>query len=285
MNGLRILGQILLWTGFLLAAIAACSKKEYDFLPESEQTSLSKLTDGVEISKSEMAEFTPKNIEELTAEELAEVCNSIAPILKERAAEKKKKQESESETEEDPKDESEEEAEKSFTKSDFIDKRTSLIDNKWPTVNWTWYFLSMVIGMTGVVLLRRTSRTAESDSGKVAAEYSTITSSLLELRKHVAHLGSSLDKYTPHEIVNFIDDECGEPFADFADARNALVQRFGLQAFAEIMTQFASGERFMNRAWSAAADGYVNEVRDCVERANAHLERADEILTSYEKNE
>ena len=92
----------------------------------------------------------------------------------------------------------------------------------------------------------------------------------------------NLDKKTPREVVHFIDDHLAETFGDFAEARNSLVQKFGLQPYAEIMTQFASAERFVNRSWSAAADGYMNEVRECIERAAAHLAETDQLMSQYQ---
>lgn len=318
MNGLRVIGQFLLWLGFLSAALAACSHKEYDLLPETEKASLSKLIAGAKISQPELELQTSKKIDELTAEELDELCNAIAPILENRAEEAKQlarltsKPVAELSPEEideyvgfvipilkaksaaraaaeaakqanDDKAADEDSKEvKSFGKKEFTAKRTSLIVNKWPTVNWLWYGLSMAFGIVGVVLLRKTSKSAETESTRVAGEYSIVSSKLAELNQRIGELRTNLDDLAPQDVVEFIDQTCSEPFADFADARNALVQRFGLHPFAEIMTQFASSERFLNRAWSAAADGYMNEVRDSVERSNAHILRASELLKKYE---
>ena len=319
MNGLRVGGQILLWIGFLSAALAACSQKEFDFLPEAEKESLSKLVDGAKISQPELLSHTTKKIEELSASELEELCNAVAPILVERSDNAKKladltrkpvaelspeeideytsfvipilKKEAEERVaaEAAKKErikagvaEPEKKIVRSFGRKEFIAKRTSLIPNKWPTVNWLWYGLSMVCGIAGVVLLRKTSRSAEMESERVAEEYSIVTEKLAELRQRIGDLKMHIEKFSPQDVVEYIDDTCAEPFSEFADARNALVQRFGLHAFAEVMTQFASSERFLNRTWSAAADGYMNEAKDSVERSDAHITRASELLKKYE---
>jgi hypothetical protein len=171
---------------------------------------------------------------------------------------------------------------KSYGKKDFTAKRTSLIANKWPTVNWTWYGLSLVVGVIGVVLLRRSSKSSITESARVSEEYAILTGSLAELRQRIGELKTNLQKLDPHDVVEFIDEKCAEPFSDFADARNALIQRFGLPAFAEIMTQFASGERYLNRAWSAAADGYMHEASDSINRSHAHITRASELVAKHE---
>ncbi len=319
MNGLRFVGQILLWLGFLSAALAACSQKEYDFLPDLEKVSLSKLVDGASISASELQQHSAATIEELSSEELETLCNVVAPILAKRADdakrfgrltnkpvadltpeeldeyvsfvipvlkeqslaravdEAKQKAGTFGENAEEPK-----KSAKSFGKKEFISKRTSLIENKWPTVNWLWYGLSMILGIGGVVLLRKTSKSKETESSRVAEEFSIVTRSLTDLQLRIGELAANLEKLAPQDVVEFIDETCVDPFTDFADARNALIQRYGLRAFAEIMTQFASGERFLNRTWSAAADGYMNEAMDSVTRSNAHIIRAGELLEKYE---
>ena len=43
MNSKRMLGLILLWAGFISAALAATSHREFDFLDEGERTSLNKI--------------------------------------------------------------------------------------------------------------------------------------------------------------------------------------------------------------------------------------------------
>ncbi len=319
MNGPRVLGQILLWLGFLSAALAACSQKELDFLPDTEKASLQKLADGASLSQSELDQKIDKKIEELSSDELDELCDAIAPILEQRAADAKRlarltgrptaelspaeldeyvnfvipmlkenavaraevEAAKQAGTYSEPAAQDKKVA-KSFGKKEFIAKRTSLIANKWPTVNWLWYGLSMVFGVFGVVLLRKTSKSSITESSRVSEEYSILEGSLAELRQRIGELKTNLDKLAPHDVVEFIDETCLEPFSDFADARNALIQRFGLQAFAEIMTQFASGERYLNRAWSAAADGYMNEARDSVTRSDAHIARASELLAKYD---
>jgi len=45
----------------------------------------------------------------------------------------------------------------------------------------------------------------------------------------------------------------------------------GLQAYADVMSSFAAGERYLNRVWSASADGYIDEVNAYMEKAQAQF--------------
>ena len=60
----------------------------------------------------------------------------------------------------------------------------------------------------------------------------------------------------------------------FVDARESLTHIYGLQAYADIMSAFAAGERYLNRVWSASADGYADEARDYIGRARSQFEEA-----------
>ncbi len=54
------------------------------------------------------------------------------------------------------------------------------------------------------------------------------------------------------------------------EGRNALVAALGLARFAELMDAFSRLERALNRAWSAAADGALDEALRCIDDAAAH---------------
>ena len=147
----------------------------------------------------------------------------------------------------------------------------------WSTIPWLWYLMSVGVGVAGVILLRLAAAKDKQDDGITEFEYSTVQRSLEDVSAVVARLCSQAVS-DPRTIVTAIDDECVEPLADFANARQALVKRFGMTIYADVMTEFASAERFLNRAWSAAADGYVDEVEDCLDRANSHLTSTREII-------
>lgn len=159
--------------------------------------------------------------------------------------------------------------------------RLEIPEQPWQTVPWGLYAVSMVVGAVGVVFLRRSAQAEVQQTDRVRGEFETLTTSLANLRATVSELRSTLEGMSPHEIVNKIDEGCVESFADFADARNALVQRFGLHGFAQVMTSFASAERFVNRAWSAAADGYVHEASSSLERAEHYLNEAGRLMSLH----
>lgn len=156
-----------------------------------------------------------------------------------------------------------------------------LEDNKWQTIPWGWYLSAVAVGFVGVVLIRRSKQHDAADETKTTAEYSILRQSLDTVLALVEGLSVRQNRSLA-DVLHCIDQECVDPLADFAEARQSLVKRFGLEVYAEVMTEFASAERLINRSWSAAADGYVDEVELSLARAKEHLTRARDMLQAAE---
>ena len=67
--------------------------------------------------------------------------------------------------------------------------------------------------------------------------------------------------------VQRIDNDLRPHLTRFADARESMVHLFGLQTYADIMSHFAAGERYVNRVWSSSADGYDKEAATYIGKA------------------
>ncbi|HMB54361.1 MAG TPA: hypothetical protein VKU40_13665, partial [Thermoanaerobaculia bacterium] len=71
--------------------------------------------------------------------------------------------------------------------------------------------------------------------------------------------------------------------AAFAEARESIAYRYGLAAYGEVMSHFASGERYLNRVWSASTDGYIDEAHDYLVRAKEQFEEALGVFRGLER--
>lgn len=150
----------------------------------------------------------------------------------------------------------------------------------WATVDWHWYVAFLAVGAAGVVILRLTARSAGRTAHRVAEDLEVLEASLARLLAGVRRLRSEqrgLDVYAVH---GRIERELAADLSTFAEAREALIPRFGLQAYADVMSDFARGERNINRAWCASADGYIDEVAACLERAEQALTSAHRRLSA-----
>lgn len=136
-------------------------------------------------------------------------------------------------------------------------------------VRWLAFGLALVLGAGGVVILRYTEHHEARDESLLAAHRESIEQSLDRLTDGVRRMNEEKARIPVHELRGEIDRRFREDLMSFADARKSLAHLYGLQAYADIMSPFAAGERYINRVWSASADGYQDE-------AHRYLTRAEE---------
>jgi len=133
-------------------------------------------------------------------------------------------------------------------------------------VNWQFFGISAVLAIVGLATYKRqASAHARSDS--------VLELNRGELRDSISNIVADLDELTNGETLrgdalrDRIDLHLREDLRRFADARESMVHLFGLQTYADIMSSFAAGERYINRVWSASADGYDEEAETYLGKA------------------
>ncbi len=138
-------------------------------------------------------------------------------------------------------------------------------------VEWSWYALGVTVGALGIVLLR--ARAAASGESKERAEIDVARLGEI-LEKIIADLAAwkrERNSIPVADVRDSIDERLAPRLREFAESREALRGVHGLEAYVQVMSLFAAAERNLNRAWSASADGYVDEVWTCVERSEGSL--------------
>lgn len=152
------------------------------------------------------------------------------------------------------------------------------IKNAWATINWPWYLISAGVCIAGICFLRVGKKSSVGSSGKVEANLKQIKLHLTNAVNNAETLNTEISKYKPRQILNFIEEHLMEDLDAFAEGRDSITDEHGLEVFANVMTQFASGERAINRAWCASADGYVEEAATSVAHGLAMLQSAKKLL-------
>jgi hypothetical protein len=72
---------------------------------------------------------------------------------------------------------------------------------------------------------------------------------------------------------------CARICAALRTLAQSMVHLFGLQTYADIMSSFAAGERYINRVWSASADGYDQEAVNYLDKAaNQFAETQQQLM-------
>jgi len=148
-------------------------------------------------------------------------------------------------------------------------------------VNWGLYLPAAVVGIAGVVILRHTAGQAASHGETVRENLSTLEASLGRLVSNLEALNRDREQIFVYDVHGRIDGELAEDLVSFAEARESMIHGIGLQEYAQVMDHFARGERAVNRAWSASADGYIDEVWTYMGIAEESMREADGSLRKH----
>jgi hypothetical protein len=141
-------------------------------------------------------------------------------------------------------------------------------------INWQYFIPTLVIGLIGVMLLKSGEKAAAQDDTLLASDKHTLETSLRNILSHLAELDGRKEKVPTYDMRFEIDRIFREDLNNFADSRESMKHLFGLLAYADIMSSFAAGERYLNRVWSASTDGYVDEVLLYVGKAHDQFKHA-----------
>jgi hypothetical protein len=135
------------------------------------------------------------------------------------------------------------------------------------TVQWIGFVPSLVGGVVGVVLVQISMRRAASDVGRIEADFQTLDERLRRIVDDVATLEREKTTLDVYDLPGRIDARLPEEIVAFADARKTIGTVWGATAYADVMSHFAAGERYLNRVWSTAADGYIDEAHASLTRS------------------
>jgi hypothetical protein len=136
-------------------------------------------------------------------------------------------------------------------------------------VRWLWYVPALMVGVAGVAAIRINDARRNKAEHHVAGKIETVEGSLERIATNITNLNAEKESINTYDMRHQIDELFIDDLEMFVDARESIAHRYGLAAYGEIMSSFAAGERYLNRVWSASADGYIDEV-------NAYLDRAQE---------
>ena len=150
-------------------------------------------------------------------------------------------------------------------------------------VNWTIFLTMAVVAITGLVIYKM-------QVGALARSETVLETNRVELRESISNIVADLADLNSGELTrgavlrDRIDLKLREDLRRFADARQSMVHLFGLQTYADIMSNFAAGERYINRVWSASADGYDEEADAYLKRAAGQFDEARQQLVKAAKS-
>ena len=163
----------------------------------------------------------------------------------------------------------------------FSVRRSDSLGAEWATIEWGWYGVMFAIGLIGLFLFRTSSGGAGALREKLETDLATIQTRLDSIVAKLGGIQKDRQAIGVYDVHSWIDDTLVEDLSGFVEAREALIKIYGLQQYADVMSRFALGERNVNRAWSASADGYIDEVWRSVDRAESEMAAAQSLLATY----
>jgi len=135
------------------------------------------------------------------------------------------------------------------------------------TVQWGNFAGALFAGIVGVALVRIGHRQVTTAEGKLAANIETIEAALGGIVRNITQLNDRKQSINTYDVRHRIDELFLEDLTNFVQARKSIAHLYGLSAYGDVMSSFAAGERYLNRVWSASADGYIDEVNTYIDKA------------------
>jgi hypothetical protein len=145
-------------------------------------------------------------------------------------------------------------------------------------IEWVYFLPCLLLGAVGVYLIKKTSMAHARSDETLASNKVDVEDSLAKIIKNLSAMDEGKQSIPPSHLRFEIDRQFRDDLNRFAEARHSLTHMYSLQVYAEIMSAFAAGERYLNRVWSASADGYVDEALDYIGRALDQFRDAQEKL-------
>jgi hypothetical protein len=118
---------------------------------------------------------------------------------------------------------------------------------------------------------------SNKNHNKIAAEEAPVA--LLEkTHSSIFELESKIDNYTIEEITEHIEVVLDKYILPFAEVRQKIINLLGFSKAANVLDIVAYGERYLNRAHSAAIDDNLSEIKKVLPEVILAFSEASKIL-------
>ena len=159
--------------------------------------------------------------------------------------------------------------------ADFTEIMGTFIDEN--IIKWSLYIPAFIVGAVGVAAIRIDDNRHKKTEHHVTSRIETVFSSLEKIVANIKKLNADKHSVDTYDMRHRIDEMFIEDLETFVEARESIIHRYGLSVYGDVMSSFAAGDRYLNRVWSASADGYIDEI-------NVYLDKAQEqFIHSHQK--
>ena len=141
-------------------------------------------------------------------------------------------------------------------------------------VQWSYFSMALILGVVGIIFVHHHEKKDSRSEKKLTTNLKDIETSLTHIVENMTLLNAEKQSINAYDIRHRIDELFSEDLTTFVEARESLAHVHGLNIYANVMSHFASGERYLNRVWSASADGYVDEITAYLDKAQVQFTEA-----------
>jgi hypothetical protein len=138
-------------------------------------------------------------------------------------------------------------------------------------VDWICFLITCFVAGAGAVMIRLNHKSSKNvvkakSEEQISAAY--LINLIKSINNKLAELKKSYDPSKNQDMKKEIESlQCS--IVEFLDHRNLIEAEYSFKKASEVFISFATGERFINRAWSALVDGYSDEVSKSLEKASS----------------
>ncbi len=134
-------------------------------------------------------------------------------------------------------------------------------------VNWLFFSSALIVGALGVFFVRLSLHRSRRSTDRIASSLNDVENAISKIVVNITNLSAQKQAINTYDMRSRIDELFIADFEKFVDARESIAHKYSLQNYADVMNHFAAGQRYLNRVWSASADGYIDEVNTYIEKA------------------
>ena len=144
-----------------------------------------------------------------------------------------------------------------------------------------WYLGALVVGAVGIVLVRTARYRTSHHQEHLEANLDQLEQSLTRIVENAELFERDKASQDVFTLRHWVDAIFREDLEIFVESRESIAHSYGLQAYTEVMSHFAAGERHLNRVWSASTDGYIDEACASVALALGHFREARDTFRQW----
>lgn len=142
--------------------------------------------------------------------------------------------------------------------------------------------IGAALSVVGLVLWHTANRKAAKEAANAGGAEADPSALMVALQGPLDALGAEIPDLSTVQICERVDVLLTEYVLPFAEVRQKVVSRFGMEKGAEILVTVAYGERLLNRVWSAAGDGHKPEASKCFPEAQGAFHEAAKLFEKAE---